>query len=143
MNMRNSIFLGLLSAGLLLVTPLNLLAAEQEAKITPPDGSNEPHFGGVVALSGDTAMVAWNHLGTNGWDPGRACIYVRSGPNWSLQAILTPEWLGDMRLCGDTAIIYSLSEVNVFARSGTNWSQQAKLYYPSSAGWDSARAVAL
>jgi hypothetical protein len=131
MNMRNSIFPGLLSAGLLLVTPLNLLAAELEAILTPPDGSTDPEFGGVVALSGDTAMVRWPVRDEGGrWLSNRYCTYVRSGTNWNLQAQLVGETGNLLALCGDTALFESTGGANVFVRSGTNWSQQAKLYYP-------------
>ncbi len=144
MSMRNSFLLGLLGAGLLLVIPLELLAAEQEAKFTPPDGSADPDFGGVVALSGNTALVRWSVRDEFGrWLADRYCVYVRSGTNWNLQAQLPGEPGSLLAFRGDTAFIGSGDGVNVFARTGTNWSEQVKLYYPPYVLYGSRHALAV
>jgi hypothetical protein len=129
-----------------------------EQKITASDGAANDLFGYSVALSGDTALVGAydRNDGT-----GAAYVFVRSGTNWVLQAVLTA---GDGRagdrfgiavaLSGDTALIGADGESTsphegqgaayLFTRLGTTWSPPTKLIAGDAGSFDHfGSAVAL
>ena len=115
-----------------------------QARLTAADGAANDYFGGSVALSGDTALVAatGHAVGANA-SQGSAYVFTRSAGIWTQQALLTAadgtayDYLGgSAALSGDTALVGTIegdgSTINqgsayVFTRSGTAWSQQAKL----------------
>jgi hypothetical protein len=117
-----------------------------QAKLVPPpsQAGESDHFGGSVAISGDTALVgAPNHRNTNG-TTGSAYAFVRSGASWTLQQMLPSPTLGNsgyfgtsVAIDGDTALIgapgssltgsSSTGSAYVFVRSGSSWSMQQQL----------------
>ena len=121
----------------------------QQAKLTPPgsergdDGRAGDGFGWTVALSGDTALVGVPFDSLRYPYAGSAYVFVRTGPNWSLQAKLvatdhTQSRFGTaVALDGETAVIGApeadvdantdQGAVYVFIRAGVNWGQHAKL----------------
>lgn len=110
----------------------------RQATLAPPAGFAGAFFGSVVALSGDTLLVA-------GLDPnqgttwrGTVFVYVRQNGGWTLQAQLqsadeTENFGTALALYGDTALVGAPSAeagqgvVYVYVREGSTWSQQAVL----------------
>jgi len=109
-------------------------------KLTASDGARNDHFGSVVAMSGDYAIV-----GAYGNDDnqGAAYIFKREGTRWIEQARLrkpvpreADDYFGySVAISGDYAIVgagSSHSERNpvgaflayIFKRNGTNWTLQ-------------------
>jgi hypothetical protein len=115
----------------------------QQAKLMPTDGAADDHFGGTVAISGDTAVVGAPFDDDNASQSGSAYVFVRSGTSWSQQAKLTASdgaeddfFGGAVAISEDTVVVGSASDddngsqsgsVYGFVRSGTSWPQQAKL----------------
>ena len=101
----------------------------QEVKLQDDNGAAQDHLGWSVAISGNTAIVSADVR-------GRAYIFVRNGPTWSLQQKLPSvdapsESFGQsVAISGNTAIVGAPAKdmgeggVYVFVRSGTTWSQQ-------------------
>jgi hypothetical protein len=122
----------------------------------------EDRFGWSVAASGDTVVVgaigeASGTMGVNStpdesaYYSGAACVFARSGTNWTQQAYLKPAAIGatqegdqfgwSVAVSGDKVVVGALYEDSstpdespansgaayVFARSGTNWTQQEYL----------------
>ncbi|MFC1708251.1 FG-GAP repeat protein [Planctomycetota bacterium] len=114
-----------------------------QQKLNPSDGlSSLDYFGGLVSLSGDTAMVpAWGDDNPRGVDAGSVYIFVRSGTVWSQQAKLTasdgdrfgcrPSLSGDMAMVGsytnDSANGTDAGAAYIFLRDGTTWTEHQKL----------------
>jgi hypothetical protein len=106
----------------------------QQAEFKSGVALDEYHFGGNVALSGDTALVS-----AGGDDFSYASVYVRSGTSWTQQASLQgadqKSAEGPVAISGDTALVSGnpndgfgcASKVYVFVRSGTQWTEQASL----------------
>ena len=117
------------------------------------DGLAGDHFGGPVALSGNTALVgAWN--ANHG--AGAAYVFVRTAGGWSQQARLTAvggrsgDWFGvSVALSGNTALVGAplaghTGAAYIFVRHGQQWRQQASLAARNGAPCDwFGRAVAL
>ena len=96
-------------------------------------------FGMAVAIDGDTLVVGAPGQG----GPGAAHVFVRNGPTWQLQQVLTsaPAVNGDrfgaaVAISGNTIVVGAPDEDGtagnsgaafVFTRGGTVWSQQATL----------------
>ena len=128
----------------------------QQAKLTASDAASNDHFGGSVAISGDTAVVGARldeAPGTaSNTDSGSAYVFVRSGDTWSQQAKLTAsdaafqDYFGwSVAVSGDTIVVGASQDDDagtqsgsayVFVRSGTTWSQQAKLTASDAAAAD-------
>ncbi len=109
-------------------------------KVIGSDTDGSDRFGGAVAMSGDTAVIAaraWNNSGA-------VYVFVRSGDQWIEQAkLLAPDIEpGDLfgqsvAIDGDTIIVGSTQSdspgaVNggaayIFVRNGTTWSHQQRL----------------
>ena len=117
----------------------------EEAKLVPGDLVSGDSFGGVVAVSGDTAVVGVPLHDGVATDAGAAYVYARSGTTWVQQAKLRAldGQAGDkfgyaVAVDGDTALISApyhagpKGAVYVFERSGTTWSEQAKLMLATS-----------
>lgn len=65
--------------------------ALRRAMVKASDAAAQDLFGGVVAISGDTALVgAIGPSATAGAGPGSAYVFVRSGTTWIEQTRLTP-----------------------------------------------------
>jgi hypothetical protein len=116
-----------------------------EFKLTADDGATADHFGGSVAISGDTVVVgaAYDEVGAN-TSQGSAYVFTKNGTNWTQQAHLTAgdgaalDYFGtSVAISGDTVLVgadlddvganTSQGSAYVFIRSGSNWTQQAKL----------------
>jgi hypothetical protein len=126
---------------------------QEQAQLAASDGLAGDHFGGPVALSGNTALVgAWNA------DHGAGAAYVfgHTPTGWTQQARLTAadsrasDWFGaTVALSGDTALIGAPLAAHsgaayVFVRNGQQWRQQARLTARDGAPGDwFGRAVAL
>ncbi len=84
----------------------------QQAKLLPNDGLTGGNgVGDAVAISGNTVIVGMR-FGANQGGLGRAYVFVRSGSNWSQQAILTANddtlesrFGSDVGISGDIAIV--------------------------------------
>ena len=117
----------------------------QQAQLTASDGAAGDHFGGSVALVGDTAVVGapTDDIDANE-NQGSAYVFARSGTAWSEQARLTaPDGLGGdffgiaVALAGGTALIGAFDDdvgpnnsqgsAYVLTGSGTAWSLQQQL----------------
>jgi len=118
----------------LLGTASGALAATEDAKLVPLDGSAGALFGSSVAVSGDTAVI-----GACGekFSAGSAYVYVRSGSSWTQQAKLmapSPDYYDrfgcSSAISGDTIIIGAWGDdaergsAFVFTRNGTTWTLQ-------------------
>ncbi len=118
----------------LLGTAPGALAATEDAKLIPSDGSASAFFGSSVAASGDTAVI-----GACGekFFAGSVYVYVRSGSTWTQQAkLMAPSPAYDDRfgcssaISGDTIIVGAWGDdaergsAFVFTRSGATWTLQ-------------------
>ena len=131
-----------------------------EATLTASDGAAGDLFGGIVALSGDTAIVSatGDDIGSNA-DQGSAYVFVRNGSTWTQQAKLTADdgaandTFGIVAISGDTVVVGAFFDdvganvdqgsVYIFTRTGTTWSQRTHLTANDGAngdafGWDTA-----
>ncbi|MGD9420460.1 MAG: hypothetical protein Q7R22_016100 [Verrucomicrobiota bacterium JB025] len=115
-------------------------AWNKQATLNSPTPGAWIHFGGSVAISGDTVLVASTGTDMDGVsDPfgtkggiGRAHVFTRSGTKWSHQAAFDPDG-GDqstafgktLEVQGNTAVIGKTGGVELFTRSGTSWTRQA------------------
>ncbi|MBL8208570.1 MAG: FG-GAP repeat protein, partial [Blastocatellia bacterium] len=117
----------------------------QQTQFVATNGASFDHFGTVVAISGDTAVVGAPDFDANSiTNSGAVFVFVRTGSSWSQQAQLTASdaasydsFGSSVAISGDTIVIGAYGDDNgfnsdqgsayVFTRSGTTWSQQAKL----------------
>lgn len=119
-------------------------------------GSAGDHFGYQVRISGNTIVVGapWeNSLGQGDNDfgqlEGAAYVFVRSGINWTQQAMLKdPDfdagYFGfSTSVSGDTVLASSLLATRVFQRSGTTWTLQSSLPGTISSGGGGPEVTAL
>ena len=81
----------------------------QQAKLTPPDGTDLDNFGNSVAISGSTVMVGapWK-----AYFSGAVYVFVRSGKTWSQRAELAApdgdindQFGWSMAISGSTALV--------------------------------------
>jgi len=116
-----------------------------DVKLTASDGARNDHFGSVVAMSGDYAIV-----GAYGDDDNRGAAYIfkREGTSWIEQAKLrrpVPRQSNDcfgysVSVSGDYVIVGAGSthggdhnttigafSAYIFKRNGTSWTQQSEL----------------
>jgi hypothetical protein len=125
-------------------------------KVVASDGESDDRFGHSVSVDGDTAivgaMLADFPLGVPLFDLGAAYIFIRSGPLWVEQALLTPDdaqpddqFGYSVAISGDTVIVAapfdddagnSSGAAYIFVRTGTSWTQQAKLVAADAAPGD-------
>lgn len=114
----------------------------QRQKITGNDSGRVDHFGGSIALAGNTALIG---ASTNGGGTGAAYVFTQSGSTWNQQAKLMAAdgangnlFGSSVALAHDTALIGARgATINgnnrqgaayIFTRSNTSvWTQQAKL----------------
>jgi MYXO-CTERM domain-containing protein len=141
-------------AGVAYVFARSLGTWSQQAKLTAMDANGTAHFGGAVALSGDTALVgALGALNGSSLSTGASYVYARSGTTWTQQAKLLSsdgadgDYFGTgVALSGDSAIIgagrsdisavFNSGALYKFLRSGTTWTQNAKFGASSAAADD-------
>jgi len=114
----------------------------QQAKLLAPDGAAGDSFGGLVSLSGDTALIGAGGDDDQGVDSGSAYVFIRTGTVWTHQAKLLAsdgqagDSFGSVFIDDDTALIgapldddkgIDTGSAYVFIRIGTTWIQQQKL----------------
>jgi hypothetical protein len=110
----------------------------QQQKLVAADGAVVDHFGGSVALDGETALVGAYRASVGGnTSQGAAYVFTRSGASWSQQQKLVAadgvadDWFGySVALDGETALVgayVASGAAYVFTRSGASWSQQQRL----------------
>ena len=115
----------------------------EEAKITASDGAPDDHFGFLVSISGDYAVVGASSNDDNGSNSGSAYVFKRTGTTWAQEAKLLPSdgatedhFGASVSISGDYAVLgawcdddngLSSGSAYLFKRSGTNWTQEAKL----------------
>jgi hypothetical protein len=119
-----------------------------ETKLIAGDGAAYDHFGGVVSISGTTAIVGARYDDDKGGNSGSASIFEQSGGTWRLVAKLTAsdgtagdEFGCSVSVSGTTAIVggYSGSASGaayLFELSDGTWIQVAKLTPSDGAAWD-------
>jgi len=136
--------LGTSAGGAQLPAIVNQFTPQQQ--LTAADGAALDHFGTVVAISGDTALVGAPNdtVGTN-LNQGSVYVFVRSGTSWTQEAQLFAsdgaagdEFGFSVALDGNTAVIGADADdvfastdqgtAYVFVRSGTTWTEQGHLY---------------
>ena len=115
----------------------------EEAKLTPSDGSAGDFFGRAVSISGDYAVVGAYGDDGAGERSGSAYVFVRNGTIWTQQQKLTAmdaaidDHFGwSVSISGNFCIIGAhnadVGQSNagcayVFVRNGTTWTQYQKL----------------
>lgn len=143
---------------------------QQKLTALNTDGSDDTtatsHFGGSVALNGDTALVGsqWRDCAA-GEKCGAAYVYVRNGTGWQIQQKLTAQntdgsddaeigaYFGSSAvLNGATAIVgadhrtcgagLSCGAAYVYVRSGSTWGIQQKITAQNTDGTDDSLAKA-
>jgi FG-GAP repeat len=104
----------------------------RQAKLSASDAVSGGYFGGAVAMSGSTAVVAalGNFFPTS--TPENVYIYVRSGRVWPQRVKLAVAAegadFGSVAVAGKTAMVSTANwTVNVLVRSRSRWSPQARL----------------
>ena len=131
------------NAGSAYVFLRNGITWTQQAKLTAADAAAGDSFGWSVDIDGDTAIVGARLDDAGAINSGSAYVFVRSGSNWTQQAMLTAsdvaanDWFGvSVAISGDSAAAgaqfhddsgSNSGSAYVFLRSGGVWSQQAKL----------------
>jgi hypothetical protein len=124
----------------------------QQAKLIASDGTAGDHFGYVVALAGDTALIGAPFDDDNGGASGSVYVFTRTSTIWTQQAklIASDSGAGDhfgwsVSLSDDTALIGAVGDDDngvdsgsayVFTRNGTTWIQQVKLHASDGAELD-------
>jgi len=122
----------------------------QQQKILSSDGAAGDTFGGIVSISGDSALI-----GAGGDDSytGAAYVFTRTGTTWTQQAKLLASdgaandlfGIWSLSLDGDTALIGAYYDDDngansgstyVFTRTGTTWTEQQKLLASDGAATD-------
>lgn len=124
-----------------------------QQELAAADGTVADHFGGSVALDGDTAIVGRGGLLGQQMlnQQGKAYVFVRSGVSWSPQQTLSVAGgvAGDafgasVALSGDTAVVGAIDAADIkgadkaylFVRSGASWSQQQALVAANTSAGD-------
>src|SRR3989304_6840236 len=113
---------------------------EIEEEILANDGANGDHFGSSVAIDGNTLAVGARSENTGGAGAGAVYVYVKSGPNWTLQQKITPndptsgkQFGQSVALDGNTLAVGAQGNNSLrgaayaFTRSGSVWTQQGKM----------------
>ncbi|MCD4817170.1 MAG: FG-GAP repeat protein, partial [Candidatus Cloacimonetes bacterium] len=117
----------------------------QQAKLTASDGADGDHFGRVVSISGDYAIIgAYADDNDNGNFAGSAYIFYYDGSSWSQQAKLTAsdgetyDLFGvSVSISGDYVVIGTYCDdgnlteagaIYFFHYDGSIWVQQAKFF---------------
>ena len=110
-----------------------------QAELTDPGAVSDQRFGSVVAVSGSTAVIGADTLGSS---RVMAYVYTRSGTTWHQQAKLASpgtdsgSWGNFLSFSGATVVVGAPDAdkergvVYIYARSGTAWHRQARLVGP-------------
>jgi hypothetical protein len=132
----------------------------QQAKLDASDAAINDHFGGSVAISGDTAVVGAAKDEDAGSSSGSAYVFTRNGSIWTEQAKLTAsdaaadDLFGtSVSVWGNTALVGAFGDDDAgsssgsayaFTRTGSIWTEQAKLTASDAAANDFfGRSVAI
>lgn len=101
----------------------------------------DSYFGQVMAVDGDTAVIAAPRLDSvEGDQTGAVYVYVNNGDEWEFQQKLSPSDPGaddnfgaSIAIDGDTVVVgapiknANMGAVYVYTRTGTTWTQQTIL----------------
>lgn len=109
----------------------------EQAIIHASNRGNYDYFGGKVSLSGDTLAIGAIGEGTDGANAGAAYVFIRSGTDWTEQAIIRASDAAaydnfgvSISLSDDTLAVGAYGEnfnrgaVYIYTRSGTTWTEQ-------------------
>ncbi|EJK65214.1 hypothetical protein THAOC_13955, partial [Thalassiosira oceanica] len=123
-----------------------------QAKLLAPDLATGDMFGRSVAIYGDTIVVGAYRDDENEGDSGSAHVFVRSGEEWTHQAMLLApdgaprDFFGwSVAIYGDSIVVgarydgdngYRSGSAHVFVQGGEEWTHQAKLLAPDGAEGD-------
>ena len=122
----------------------------ERAILRAPQPGADDDFGTAVAVDGDTIIVGARHDDDAGTDVGTATVFVRSGTQWDVQAVLSTsnvqanaQFGSCVLVQGDRAFVGAPLEmedspvkvgtaitrgaVHVFQRLGTTWSEVQRL----------------
>jgi len=84
----------------------------EQAKLVPQDGAANNHFGGSVAIDGDTIVVGAAEDDTDGMSSGSAYIFTRTGSTWTERIKLLPSdgreygsFGSSVAISGDTIVV--------------------------------------
>ncbi len=124
----------------------------QVDKFVPESLTVGNHFGGSIAISGDTAIIGAMGADENGDFSGTAYIFTQTKGQWTQQAQLLANdgaqgdaFGSSVSIHGDTAIISAPGDADegaytgsayIFTRTNGLWTQQAKLLSPFPAEGD-------
>lgn len=122
----------LFSSGAAYVYRLNGQTWQQQARLTPSDGTAEDEFGNSVSVSGDVVFVGAPRANED--ISGAAYVYRWDGTTWQEQAkLLASDGAANdsfgvsVAVSGDVALVGARGKIYVFRWSGTEWSEEAKL----------------
>ena len=105
----------------------------EQVRLTASDGELGDYFGGAVAVSGDTVVVAASGRDNPGVGDGAVYVFDRSGSRWVETAILTPSEIhssgfsfgGSVDVLGETVAVsggfWRNGAAWVFERSRDGW----------------------
>jgi len=115
----------------------------EEEKLTPSDGAGEDHFGGAVAVSGDTVVVGSMWDDDNGSFSGSAYVFRYDGSDWVEEEKLTASdgvaydyFGGTVGISGDTIVVGAngnddygpyTGSAYIFRYDGSEWVEEEKL----------------
>jgi hypothetical protein len=130
------------SGGRLLAAAPRALILEQT--IPAPEGEIDSYFGQVMAVDGNTAVIAAPRKQNGDLDDaGAVYVYVRDADTWVFQQKLTPSnpaaddnFGASIALSGDTVFVGAVDSMvyvgkaYVFTRTGTTWTQQTQINSP-------------
>ncbi|MEW6073443.1 MAG: hypothetical protein AB1726_12745 [Planctomycetota bacterium] len=117
-----------------------------ETKLTAASGAPGDAFGVSVAIGGEIALIGADRAHDPDGNAGAAHAFVRSGPGWTEEAILTAEddtqrgFGQSVSLDGHTALVGAPdclgAAAYVFTRAPSRWTQRARLSLPGPACCD-------
>lgn len=115
----------------------------QQAFLKPSNGASFDHFGGALAIEGDTIAAGAASHNNGGVSAGVTYVFVRNGSTWTEQAILgspTPHQFNrfgtNVAISGNVIVIAAEDDVGaepdagaayVFTRAGTAWGLESRL----------------
>ena len=115
----------------------------EEEKLIPSDGAAEDHFGGAVAVSGDTIVVGSGWDDDNGSFSGSAYVFRYDGSEWVEEEKLTASdgvardsFGSSVGISGDTIVVGAngnddygpyTGSAYIFRYDGSEWVEEEKL----------------
>ncbi len=133
---------GIMLASVMLFCMTLISQVPEIAKLTAADAATGDHFGTIVSIYSDYAIISAWMDDDNGIDSGSAYIFKREEDTWTQQAKLLPDdgapgdWFCSVVMSGDYALVGSMMDDDngidsgsayVFKREGDTWVQETKL----------------